>query len=68
MDGIVIFKTDLKKNKFLKLLVNQKLEMSSHQILKRVKQNLFILAHLSQGLNKIVIPKENYVFYEKKNS
>ena len=68
MDGIVIFKTDLKKNKFLKVVGESKAGDEFTKDFKKGEAKFIYTGAPVPGSNKTVIPKENYVFYEKKNS
>ena len=68
MDGIVIFKTDLKKNKFLKVVGESKAGNEFTKDFKKGEAKFIYTGAPVPGSNKTVIPKENYVFYEKKKN
>ena len=65
MDGIVIFKTDL-KNKFLKVVGESKAGDEFTKDFKKGEAKFIYTGAPVPGSNKTVIPKENYVFYKKK--
>ncbi len=68
MDGIVIFKTELRKNNILKIVGESKAGDKSCSSFKKNEAKFIYTGAPVPGLNKIVIPKENYIYNEKERS
>ena len=62
MDGIVIFKSELRKNKILKIVGESKAGNKSCSSFKKNEAKFIYTGAPIPGLNKIVIPKENYIY------
>ena len=68
MDGIVIFKSELRKNKILKIVGESKAGNKSCSSFKKNEAKFIYTGAPIPGLNKIVIPKENYIYNNKDHS
>ena len=68
MDGIVIFKSELRKNKILKIVGESKAGNKSCSSFKKNEAKFIYTGAPIPGLNKIVIPKENYIYNDKDHS
>ena len=62
MDGIVIFKSELRKNKILKIVGESKAGNKFCSSFKKNEAKFIYTGAPIPGLNKIVIPKENYSY------
>ena len=65
MDGIVIFKTELKKNNIFKIIGESKAGKNLVHQLKKVKQFLYIQVHPFQGLIKQLSQKKTILILKK---
>ena len=65
MDGIVIFKTELKKNNIFKIIGESKAGTKSCPSIKKGEAIFIYTGAPVPGLNKTIIPKENYSYSEK---
>ena len=65
MDGIVIFKTELKKNNIFKIIGESKAGNKSCPSIKKGEAIFIYTGAPVPGLNKTIIPKENYTYSEK---
>ena len=65
MDGIVIFKTELKKNNIFKIIGESKAGTKSCPSIKKGEAIFIYTGAPVPGLNKTIIPKENYTYSKK---
>ncbi len=68
MDGIVIFKKELKKNNIFKIVGESKTGNKFCSSFKNNEAKFIYTGAPVPGSNKIVVPKENYIYDEKNNS
>ena len=66
MDGIVIYKTDAKKNRDFKIVGESKAGDKKSKNFKKGEAKFIYTGAPVPGLNKTIIPKENYIFNKKK--
>ena len=68
MDGIVIFKTELRKNNIFKIVGESKAGNKTCSSFKKNEAKFIYTGAPIPGLNKIVIPKENYTYNDQDHS